>query len=315
MPPSPLLLTRHPSTEPADRVLRASALAGIGRTTALAFLSAGLLFCGNACSASQAKTSSGLGSPSPEIHSASALIVDERGNRVYGKNTHDVKPIASITKLMTTIVVLDSGVSLETPITIREQDRDTLRHSRSRLRIDQATLPRREMMMVALIGSDNRAAAALARTTPGGRPSFVEAMNRKAQALGMHDTWFADSTGLDNRNRSTAEDLVKLVRAAAEYSFIRQATSRGELTVYPFADHSPLVYRNTNSLVRNPAWDVEISKTGFINEAGHCLVMQTRIGDRRLYVVFLDAVGKLTPVGDSNRLRTWLVGEQRMAGN
>lgn len=314
MPPSPLLLTRHPITEPTDRVRRSSA--GIGRTTALALIYVGVLFGGSACAANQATQAKtpAVVNASLEIHSASALVVDERGNRIYGKNTREVKPIASITKLMTVMVVVDSGVSLETPITIREQDRDTLRHSSSRLRIDQATLPRREMMMVALIGSDNRAAAALARTSPGGTRSFVEAMNRKAQSLGMHDTWFADSTGLDNRNRSTAEDLIKLVQAAAEYPLIRQASSRGELTVYPFRDHTPLEYRNTNALVRNPSWDVEVSKTGFINEAGRCLVMQTQIGDRRFYVVFLDAVGKLTPVGDSNRLRTWLVGGQHIAG-
>jgi D-alanyl-D-alanine endopeptidase (penicillin-binding protein 7) len=210
---------------------------------------------------------------------------------------------------------LDSGASLDAPITITEADRDTLRHSRSRLRIGQATLSRREMLMVALMSSDNRAASALARTSPGGTTQFVAAMNRKAQALGMHDTSFVDSSGLDNRNRSTAEDLVKMVRGAARYPLIREATSLGEMKVHPFADAGALEYRNTNPLVRNPEWHVEVSKTGFINEAGHCLVMQTKIGGRRLYVVFLDAVGKLTPVGDSNRLRTWLDGGQRIAGN
>ncbi|CRI67703.1 D-alanyl-D-alanine endopeptidase [Thiocapsa sp. KS1] len=277
-----------------------------------ALLLVALILCSNAFAASQHP---GSGASALKISSASALIVDERGNLIYGKNTRDVKPIASVTKLMTAMVVLDSGVSLDTPITIIEEDRDNLRHSRSRLRIGQATLSRREMLMVALMSSDNRAAAALARTSPGGTPQFVEAMNRKAQALGMLDTSFFDSSGLDNRNRSTAEDLVKMVRGAAQYPLIREATSRGEMKVYPFADKSALEYRNTNPLVRNPEWHVEVSKTGFINEAGHCLVMQTEIGGRRLYVVFLDAVGKLTPVGDSNRLRTWLVGGQRIAGN
>ncbi|EGV19020.1 D-alanyl-D-alanine endopeptidase [Thiocapsa marina] len=286
----------------------------IGRMLLSASMVVGLILCSDAFAATQHQ---GSGTSALKINSASALIVDERGNRIYGKNTREVKPIASVTKLMTAMVVLDSGVALDAPITITEADRDTLRHSRSRLRIGQATLSRREMLMVALMSSDNRAAAALARTSPGGTPQFVAAMNRKARDLGMQDTAFVDSSGLDNRNRSTAEDLVKMVRASARYPLIREATSRGEMTVHPFAGAGAgaLEYRNTNPLVRNPEWHVEVSKTGFINEAGHCLVMQTRIGGRRLYVVFLDAVGKLTPVGDSNRLRTWLAGGQRIAGN
>jgi serine-type D-Ala-D-Ala endopeptidase (penicillin-binding protein 7) len=311
MPPSPL--------SPVNRLnmLHLPARRGIsikdtGRVLMSALLLVALILCSNAFAASQHQ---GSGASALKISSASALIVDEHGTRIYGKNTRDVKPIASVTKLMTAMVVLDSGVSLDSPVTIIEEDRDTLRHSRSRLRIGQATLSRREMLLVALMSSDNRAAAALARTSPGGTPQFVAAMNRKAQALGMLDTSFADSSGLDNRNRSTAEDLVKMIRASAQYPLIREASSRGEMTVHPFADNSPLQYRNTNPLVRNPEWHVEVSKTGFINEAGHCLVMQTRIDGRRLYVVFLDAVGKLTPVGDSNRLRTWLVGGQRIAGN
>ncbi|NCC29471.1 MAG: D-alanyl-D-alanine endopeptidase [Gammaproteobacteria bacterium] len=311
MPPSSLspinlLETLYPPAR------QGHAIKNIGRMLLSALMIAGLILCSDAFAASQQQ---GSGTSGPKINSASALIVDEQGNRIYGKNTREVKPIASVTKLMTAMVVLDSGVSLDAPITITEEDRDTLRHSRSRLRIGQATLSRREMLMVSLMSSDNRAAAALARTSPGGTPQFVAAMNRKAQALGMHDTSFADSSGLDNRNRSTAEDLVKMVRASAQYPLIREAGSRGEMTVHPFAGQGALEYRNTNPLVRNPEWHVEVSKTGFINEAGHCLVMQTRIGGRRLYVVFLDAVGKLTPVGDSNRLRTWLVGGQRIAGN
>lgn len=311
MPPSPLssVTFLNMSYLPLRRGI---SLNDTGWMLMSALLILALTLCSNVFAASQHQVT---GTSALKISSASALIVDERGNRIYGKNTHDVKPIASVTKLMTAMVVLDSGVSLDTPITIIEEDRDTLRHSRSRLRIGQATLSRREMLMVALMSSDNRAAAALARTSPGGTPQFVEAMNRKAHALGMLDTSFFDSSGLDNRNRSTAEDLVKMVRGAAQYPLIREATSRSEMKVYPFADKSALEYRNTNPLVRNPEWHVEVSKTGFINEAGHCLVMQTQIGGRRLYVVFLDAVGKLTPVGDSNRLRTWLVGGQRMAGN
>ncbi|MFB1490548.1 MULTISPECIES: D-alanyl-D-alanine endopeptidase [unclassified Thiocapsa] len=311
MPPSPLSPTNLLNTLYLPP-RQGHVFKDIGRILLSALMLAGLILCSDAFAASQQQ---GSGTSGPKINSASALIVDEQGNRIYGKNTREVKPIASVTKLMTAMVVLDSGVSLDAPITINEADRDTLRHSRSRLRIGQATLSRREMLMVALMSSDNRAAAALARTSPGGTPQFVAAMNRKAQALGMHDTSFADSSGLDNRNRSTAEDLVKMVRASARYPLIRETTSRGEMTVHPFADKSTLAYRNTNPLVRNPEWHVEVSKTGFINESGHCLVMQTRINGRRLYVVFLDAVGKLTPVGDSNRLRHWLADGQRIAGN
>lgn len=248
------------------------------------------------------------------LQSASALVMDEDGNRLYAKNPRDVRPIASVTKLMTAMVVLDAGVPLNTKITIIEQDRDRLRNSRSRLRCDDATLSRREMLMAALISSDNRAAHALARTTfRGGTPVFVDAMNRKAQSLGMRDTYFADSSGLNGLNRSTAEDLVKMVKAAGGYNVIRETTSRGETTLYPFGSGTPLLYRNTNPLVRDPAWTVEVSKTGFINEAGHCLVMQTRIANRRLYMVFLNAAGRVTTAADGNRVRNWILSSRQTA--
>jgi serine-type D-Ala-D-Ala endopeptidase (penicillin-binding protein 7) len=248
------------------------------------------------------------GSAGPELSSAAVLVMDESGRPLYAKHTRDQKPIASITKLMTAMVVLDSGASLEEPVTILESDRDQLRHSRSRLRIDQAaTLPRGEMLAVALMSSDNRAASALGRTAlPGGKPAFVEAMNRKAQALGMTETRFADPTGLDGGNRSTAEDLVKMVRAAVQYPLIRSITSRAEMVVRPYGNEATLEYRNTNPLVKDPGWQVELSKTGFVNEAGHCLVMRAVIGGQRLDMVLLDSAGKRTPMGDSIRLRKWL---------
>lgn len=248
------------------------------------------------------------GSTSPELGSAAVLVMDESGRPLYAKHTRAQKPIASITKLMTAMVVLDSGASLEEPVTILESDRDQLRHSRSRLRIDRAaTLPRGEMLAIALMSSDNRAASALGRTAlPGGKPAFVEAMNRKAQALGMGETRFADPTGLDGGNRSTAQDLVKMVRAAVQYPLIRSITSRAEMVVRPYGDESTLQYRNTNPLVKDPGWQVELSKTGFVNEAGHCLVMRAVIGGRRLDMVLLDSAGKRTPMGDSIRLRKWL---------
>ncbi len=160
---------------------------------------------------------------------------------------------------------------------------------------------------MALMSSDNRAAAALGRTTlPGGKPEFVAAMNRKAADLGMSDSQFADPTGLDGNNTSTAEDLIKLVRAAAAYPLIHEVTTRESMAVQPYGDGGTLQYRNTNPLVKSPEWHLELSKTGFVNEAGHCLVMRAVIGGRRLSIVLLDAPGKLTPVGDSNRLRKWL---------
>lgn len=247
-----------------------------------------------------------------EIQAAAALVVDEQGRTLYAKRTRERKPIASITKLMTAMVVLDSDAPLDQPVTIEEADRDTLRNSRSRLRIDRhATLPRAEMLAVALMSSDNRAASALGRTAvPGGKPAFVEAMNRKAAALGMTDTQFADPTGLDGRNQSTAEDLLKLIRAAAGYPLIREITSRDSMQVAPHGEQGPLEYRNTNPLVTNPEWQIEVSKTGFINEAGHCLVMRALVGDRRLDIVLLDASGKRTPLGDAGRLRQWVVAQQ-----
>jgi len=243
----------------------------------------------------------------PEIHSGSALVIDHFGNRVFGKNTTEVRPIASVTKLMMAMVVLDAQVPMDDRITITEEDRDRLRWSRSRLRIGEATMSRRDMLRVALMSSDNRAAAALGRTTfAGGTPDFVAAMNDKAAALGMRDSHFADASGLDAANQSTAEDLIRMVHAAAQYPFIREVTSTGEFTAHPYENRGPLQYRNTNPLVRDSGWQVELSKTGYINEAGRCLVMQAVVAGRRLYIVLLNGQGKLTPVGDSNRLRDWL---------
>jgi len=242
-----------------------------------------------------------------DIRSRTALIIDHHGNRLFAKNVAEVRPIASITKLMMAMVVLDADLPMDDPITIIEADRDRLRWSRSRLRIGEATLSRADLLRVALMSSDNRAAAALGRTTfAGGTPAFVDAMNAKAQALGMRNSRFADASGLDAGNESTAEDLVRLIHAAAGYPFIRDVTSTVEFTAHPFAKRGPLQYRNTNPLVRDARWTVELSKTGYIHEAGRCLVMQAQIADRRLYIVLLNAAGKLTPVGDANRLRAWL---------
>jgi D-alanyl-D-alanine endopeptidase (penicillin-binding protein 7) len=244
------------------------------------------------------------------LRSAAVLVVDERDNSiVYGKQIATVKPIASITKLMTAMVVLDARVPMDQMISIREEDKDRLRFSRSRLRIGKARLTRGEMLLVTLMSSDNRAAAALGRTTfPSGTRAFVAAMNRKAQQLEMRDSRFADPSGLDGGNVSTAVDLVKMMQAARRYRFIREVTTRPSHVVLPYENGAALEYRNTNPLVRNenPNWTIGLSKTGYLNEAGRCLVMQAEIKDRSLYIVLLDSHGKLTPVGDSNRLRKWL---------
>jgi D-alanyl-D-alanine endopeptidase (penicillin-binding protein 7) len=247
-----------------------------------------------------------LGKP-PATKSDAVLVVDEGGTPLLAKHSQSIKPIASITKLMTAMVVLDSGADLEETIEITPADRDNLRHSRSRMRINAARLSRQEMLTIALMSSENRAAAALGRTTfPGGTQAFVAAMNRKAQALGMADTHYADASGLDGANHSTAEDLVKLLQAAGRYPLIREATTKSELQVQPYAGGGALPYRNTNPLVRSADWRVEVSKTGYVHEAGHCLAMQAQIAGRRYWIVLLDSAGKLSPVGDSNRLRKWI---------
>jgi D-alanyl-D-alanine endopeptidase (penicillin-binding protein 7) len=249
----------------------------------------------------------------PELRSSMALVIDEKtGQIVYAKNPDVITPIASITKLMTAMVVLDAGLPLDERITILDVDRDRLRHSHSRLRTNRATLTRKELLAIALMSSENRAAAALGRTSlPGGTPAFVTAMNAKARSLGMTRSRFADASGLDAANTSTAEDLVKMLREAARYPFIRGATTTRELRISPYANGATLAYRNTNPLVRNANanWDIGVSKTGFLNEAGRCLAMQARIGGRTFYIVLLDGVGKLTPTGDSNRVRKWLETE------
>jgi D-alanyl-D-alanine endopeptidase (penicillin-binding protein 7) len=248
-----------------------------------------------------------------DIQATSALVMDTSGGVLYAKGIHQPRPIASITKLMTALVVLGAGLPLDEPVTITEADRDRMRWSRSRLRIDRdATLPRGQMLAVALISSDNRAAAALGRTAfAGGTPAFVDAMNRKAAMLGMTESRFADPTGLDAGNVSTAADLAKLVAAAARYPLLRSITGAQSMLVAPYGNADILEYRNTNPLVQHPQWRVEISKTGYIHEAGRCLVMRARIADRELDIILLGAEGKMTPVGDSNRLREWLEARRR----
>jgi serine-type D-Ala-D-Ala endopeptidase (penicillin-binding protein 7) len=248
-------------------------------------------------------------SPNPQalhLDSEIALVIDQDTGRVlYRKNSDLQTPIASITKLMTAMVVLDAGPHMERRIQITAADVDRLRHSRSRLRVG-AILSRRELLQLALMSSENRAAAALARTYPGGRAAFVPAMNRKARELGMHSTRFADPTGLDAGDVSTAEDLVKMVRAALRYPLIRKITTTPRYLLTASGRRRPLQYRNTNIFVRNDSWDIGLSKTGYISEAGRCLVMEAKVGGRHLIMVTLNAQGRLSGFGDANRIRRWL---------
>jgi serine-type D-Ala-D-Ala endopeptidase (penicillin-binding protein 7) len=245
----------------------------------------------------------------PRLESRSALVIDDKGHIVFGKDVDEVRPIASITKLMTAMVVLDAKPPMDEDITISREDYDDLRHSRSRLIVGKATLPRREMLKVALMSSDNRAASALGRTTfPGGKPAFVAAMNRKAQALGMSNSHFTDPTGLQVTNVSTAADLAKMVRAASQYAPIREATTTPSAELSPHSKGGPLHYVNTNRLVKNQDdnWEIHVSKTGFINESGRCLVMEAKLPEGNYDFVLLNSPGKLSPIGDANRLRLWL---------
>lgn len=242
----------------------------------------------------------------PGLRSASAIVMDSAGNVIYGKDPYTVRPIASITKVMTAMVILDSRLSLDEKITITKDDRDLVRLTGSRLEYG-ATLSRRELILLALMSSENRAASALGRTFPGGMDAFIVAMNQKARAVGMTDSWFADPAGLMSENVSTAADLALMIDAAGEYPLIRQATTTRRQEVRPYAKRGPLTYGNTNRLLKNASWDIELSKTGYINEAGRCLVMQANIEGEDVSIVLLNSFGKLTPFGDSNRLRKWML--------
>jgi len=242
-----------------------------------------------------------------KLRSASALVVDQSGNVVYAKQVNEPRPIASITKLITAMAILDSSLDLQERITITKDDRDLLRLTGSRLKYG-AKLTREQLIRLALMASENRAASALARTYPGGKQAFVEAMNRKAEALGMHDSHFTDPAGLDAGNVASARDIVKMVRAAQTYPLIREATTTRSISVRPYKGRGELRFGNTNRLLKNKAWEIQLSKTGYINEAGRCLVMQAEIADHPMVIVLLNSFGKLTPYGDSNRIRKWIEG-------
>jgi len=239
------------------------------------------------------------------LKSASALVVEQGGQRVlYAKNVETVMPIASLTKLMTALVVLESGLPLAEPVTISEADVDDVKRTRSRLKVG-TTLARGELLKLALMASENRAAAALTRAYPGGTPAFVAAMNQKAIELGMWRTRFVDGTGLSSDNVSTAQDIARLVGAAYRHPLIRDYTTDATHAV-ALADGRLLHYRNSNRLVKNPHWKIGLSKTGYLSEAGRCLVLQARIAATPVIIVLLDSWGKLSRIGDANRIKKWI---------
>ena len=279
-----------------------------GRLLALV---ASCVLAGNAISAQQAAIEQRLG-PSIaakvgalNLKSTSALVLDQSGQRVlYAKNIDWVVPIASITKLMTALVVLDSGLPLDERITISKEDRDGLKGTRSRLAVGM-TVTREDLLRLALMASENRAAAALARAYPGGTSAFVAAMNQKAVKLGMWHSRFVDGTGLSNGNVANAQDLSRLVGAAHQHPLIREYTTDTQYTVR-LANGRKMQFSNSNRLVRNSGWDIGLSKTGYISEAGRCLVLQAQIAATPVIIVLLDSWGHLTRLADANRIKKWI---------
>jgi serine-type D-Ala-D-Ala endopeptidase (penicillin-binding protein 7) len=239
-----------------------------------------------------------------ELKSSVALVIDQNTREVLlTKNSDAVLPIASLTKLMTGLIVAQANLPMDEPITITQDDVDTEKGSRSRLKVG-TTLSRGEMLHLALMSSENRAAHALGRTYPGGMPTFVGLMNAKAQAIGMKSTTYVEPTGLSSRNQSSAQDLALLVGTAYQTPVLRElSTSTGHFVA---VGSKTLAYNNTNKLVKNPGWEIGLQKTGYISEAGQCLVMQAKVAGRQLIMVFLDSAGKLSRIGDAERVRRWM---------
>ncbi len=257
----------------------------------------------------QAKPDAAYSDDPIALRSGSALVIDAQTNQVLlSKNANDVRPIASLTKLMTAAVILDAHLPMNQIIEITDADIDTLKWSSSRLRPGMQ-LPREELLKLALMSSENRAAHALARTYPGGIDAFMLAMNRKAQLLGMTQTHYIDPTGLSPQNESTAHDLALLVKAVYAYPLIREFSTHEKSTVD--VGSRELQYRNTDHLIFNRGWDILLQKTGYINEAGHCLVLNAVVQGRRVVVVLLDAWGKYSHFGDAERIRSWMENSGR----
>ncbi len=238
------------------------------------------------------------------LRSNVAFVLDQNSSEVlFEKNANVALPIASITKLMTGLVVVEAGQDLNETLTVTNADVDRLKYSSSRLPVG-ARMTRNNLLHIALMSSENRAAAALGRNYPGGTPAFVAAMNAKAKELGMHDTRYVDSSGLSSQNVSSARDLAKLVAFAHQKPLLRQYSTDPNWVVE--ASGRPMRYANTNYLVALPDWNIGLQKTGFINEAGRCLVMQAMIQGRNVIMVFLDSKGKMSRTADAGRMRRWL---------
>ena len=242
----------------------------------------------------------------PNVQSSGVLVFDPTtGQILFAKNAEQVAPIASITKLMTAMVVLDAKLPMDEAIEITTEDIDLVKNTRSRLPIG-THFRRDDLMRLALMASDNRAASALGRNYPGGATAIVAAMNEKAKALGLTQTHYVDASGLSPANVSSPSDLGKLVSAAATYPVITEYTTTGEVNVTLPDSKRRLSFVNTNSLVRNSDWKIGLSKTGYISEAGKCLVMHAMIANQPIVIVLLDSWGRLTRIADANRIRRWL---------
>jgi D-alanyl-D-alanine endopeptidase (penicillin-binding protein 7) len=239
-----------------------------------------------------------------DLKSSVAYVIDQDTNEVLvSKNDQAVLPIASITKLMTGVVISEAKLSMDESITITQDDVDTEKGSSSRLKVG-TTLTRGELLHLSLMASENRAAHALGRTYPGGLQAFVDLMNAKAAALGMRDTRYIEPTGLSSKNQSSAKDLATLVSLAYQDPILRELSTSPSHQV-EVGKHT-LNYKTTNRLIKNPNWDIGLQKTGYISEAGQCLVMQAKIAGRKLILVFLDSAGKLSRIADAERVRKWV---------
>ena len=242
-----------------------------------------------------------------DLKSSVAYVLDQDTNEIlFQKNENAVLPIASLTKLMTGVIVSEARLDMNEVITITEADVDTEKGSRSRLKVG-TQLTRGELMLLSLMSSENRAAHALGRSYPGGMDRFVAAMNAKARLIGMNDTRYVEPTGLSSRNQSSARDLATLTAHAYNDQSIRELSTAPDTQI--LVGEKQMNYVNTNRLVRNPEWEIGLQKTGFISEAGQCLIMQAKFAGRRVIMVFLDSAGKLSRLGDAERVRRWVEGQ------
>jgi serine-type D-Ala-D-Ala endopeptidase (penicillin-binding protein 7) len=271
----------------------------------------GILVLGFVCILSKSDAVAGYNpvARAPQLRSAAFMVQDQStGECLLSKRAEISMPIASISKLITAMVVLDAGLNMEESITIEEQDKDTLRHSTSHLPVGTC-LSRREALLLALMASENRAAHALARTYPGGVAALVRAMNEKARSLALKETHFVDPTGLSDENVSSARELSRIVDAASHYTQICACTTQPETTLQ--LGRKKVRFVNTNPLVRNRHWEIGLSKTGYIEEGGRCLVMQTHLAQRKILIVLLNSSGKNTRLADANRIKQWMESSEK----